>query len=73
MSIKTRLSKLEENHAAKARQKVIYDKPVFSQWLKDLIQSINDGTHVSTPWIIRPVPPCTGLSGTYLHDLLNRL
>ena len=74
MNVKNRLIKLEENRTAKSRQRVTHvNSEETRQWLNDTVQSINDGTHIPTPWIIRPVPPGTGPTGMYLHNILNRI
>jgi hypothetical protein len=75
MNIKTRLIKLEENHAERAKQQVTYESSEDSRLkLDNLIRSIKEGTHKSRePWVIRPVPPGTGPAGTFLHNTLNRI
>lgn len=72
--LKTRLVKLEVNEKTKAGQQVKLELSEEERlWLENTIQSINEGTHISTPWIIRPVPPGTEPTGTFLHNTLNRI
>ncbi len=72
--LKTRLVKLEVNEKTKAKQQVTFESSEETrQWLENTIQSINEGTHISTPWIIRPIPSGSGSTGTFLHNTLNRI
>jgi hypothetical protein len=73
MRVKARLVRIEKSRAATAKQTPPVNSEETRQWLNGLIQSINDGTHIPTPWIIRPVPPGTGPTGMYLHNILNRI
>lgn len=68
MSVKTRLAKLEENHAAKAGQQVTYDSEKNRQWLVDTVQSIKNGTHIPMPR--KPLAPDASPTAIWLGNLL---
>jgi hypothetical protein len=72
-NIKNRLIKLEETQAAQTKQVSYVSSEETRQWLNDLIQSINDGTHISKPWVIRPAPSNAGPATTFTYNLLNRI
>ncbi len=70
-NLKNRILKIEQS---KAGQQVAYvDSEKTRQWLNDLIQSINDGTHIPDPTPRKPLPPDASPTAIWLDEMLNEI
>jgi len=83
MALQTRVSRLEEIHAAQAKQQVTYQSSEESrQWLDNAIQRINERRRLIDEGIIEdtytpqprpPLPPDASPTKIWLADILNKM
>ena len=83
MALQNRVSRLEEIHAAQAKQQVTYQSSEESrQWLNDTIQRINERRRLIDAGIIEdtytpkprmPLPPDASPTNLWLDDIFNEM